>query len=237
MQQSGSKRHRVVSYRSTLLRRVVWIGEERVRVNVFVARLGYSRRILTSVPRSERGRPIGSRGWRARSFALAASPVGCCRIMRRRWSNITTPSAGKFVLIRDCTPSQRYWGFTLRAYAPHRARTKESDERGVGYVKKNAIAGRRFESWAAFERIWTEWVRDVADQREHGTTGVAPADRFAAEAGALRPLAGRARARQLRDLVRKSSGRLRHRPRHEQLFGTLASDRRRAFRSGYWQAV
>jgi hypothetical protein len=37
----------------------------------------------------------------------------------------------------------------------------------------------------------------------HGTTGVASAERFASEAGALRPLGGRAPFGQLRDLVRK----------------------------------
>ena len=36
----------------------------------------------------------------------------------------------------------RHWGFRPRACAPYRARTKGKDERGVGYVKKNAIAGR-----------------------------------------------------------------------------------------------
>jgi hypothetical protein len=97
----------------------------------------------------------------------------------------------------------RYWGFTPRACAPYRARTKGKDERGVGYVKKNAIAGRRFESWAEFEAHLDRWTREVADQREHGTTGVKPAERFADEEKALRPLAGRASFGQLRDLVRK----------------------------------
>ena len=73
----------------------------------------------------------------------------------------------------------RYWGFAPRACAPYRARTKGKDERGVGYVKKNAIAGRRFESWAALEAHLDRWMREVADQRVHGTTGVAPAERFA----------------------------------------------------------
>jgi Integrase core domain len=97
----------------------------------------------------------------------------------------------------------RYWGFTPRACAPYRARTKGKDERGVGYVKRNAIAGRRFESWAAFEAHLDRWTREVADQRVHGTTGVAPAERFAQEAGVLRPLGARAPFGQLRDLVRK----------------------------------
>ena len=45
----------------------------------------------------------------------------------------------------------RHWGFRPRACAPYRARTKGKTERGVGYVKRNAIAGRSFASWEAFE--------------------------------------------------------------------------------------
>ena len=64
----------------------------------------------------------------------------------------------------------KHWGFRPHACAPYRARTKGKDERGVGYVKKNAIAGRRFESWPALEAHLEGWLRDVADQRVHGTT-------------------------------------------------------------------
>ncbi|WXC92750.1 hypothetical protein WDM22_06980 [Bradyrhizobium septentrionale] len=35
----------------------------------------------------------------------------------------------------------KHWGFRPRASAPYRARTKGKTENGVGYVKKNAIAG------------------------------------------------------------------------------------------------
>lgn len=72
----------------------------------------------------------------------------------------------------------RHWSFRPRACAPYRARTKGKDERGVGYVKKNAIAGRRFASWAAMEAHLDAWVRDVADARVHGTTGEVPLERF-----------------------------------------------------------
>jgi transposase len=71
----------------------------------------------------------------------------------------------------------RHWRFRPRACAPYRARTKGKDERGVGYVKKNAIAGRRFESWSAFEAHLDEWTREIADQRVHGTTGEVPIER------------------------------------------------------------
>jgi transposase len=72
----------------------------------------------------------------------------------------------------------RRWGFTPRACAPYRARTKGKTENGVGYVKKNAIAGHAFASWEAFEAHVARWEREVANVRVHGTTGEAPIARF-----------------------------------------------------------
>ncbi len=43
----------------------------------------------------------------------------------------------------------RYYGFTPRACRPYRARTKGKVESSVKYVKRNALAGRRFASWEA----------------------------------------------------------------------------------------
>jgi hypothetical protein len=76
-------------------------------------------------------------------------------------------------------------------------------ESGVGYVKNNAIAGRSFVSWEAFEAHLEAWTREVADVRIHGTTGEAPLDRFLRdEAKALKPIAGIAPFRSLRELSR-----------------------------------
>lgn len=83
----------------------------------------------------------------------------------------------------------RHWGFQVKACAPCRPRTKGTDERGVGDVKGNAIAGRAFETFAALEAHLAQWARDIADQRVHGTTGEAPAARFSRdEAASLKPL-------------------------------------------------
>jgi len=97
----------------------------------------------------------------------------------------------------------KHWGFTPRACAPYRARTKGKTESGVGYVKKNAIAGRSFESWEAFEAHLAQWEREVANVRVHGTTGEAPMVRFERdEAHRLKPLAGRPAFGSLRELSR-----------------------------------
>lgn len=62
----------------------------------------------------------------------------------------------------------------------------------MGYVKKNALAGRVFTSWAALEAHLAQWQREVADLRCHGSTGEAPRARFERdERAALAPLDGR----------------------------------------------
>ena len=97
-----------------------------------------------------------------------------------------------------------YWGVRPVACAPCRARAEGKDERGVGYVKGSAIAGRSFASWSALEAHLACWMREVADARVHGTTGEVPAERFAREERqALRPLDGRPSFRQIRELTRR----------------------------------
>jgi transposase len=85
----------------------------------------------------------------------------------------------------------RDWDVQPRACAPYRARTKGKVESGVKFVKRNALAGRTFASFAALEQHLAQWM-DEADQRVHGTTHERPCDRFARdEQAALRPLPAR----------------------------------------------
>ena len=62
---------------------------------------------------------------------------------------------------------------------------------GVKFVKRNALAGRTFVSFAALEQHLTQWM-DEADQRVHGTTHERPRDRFVRdEQAALRAVPAR----------------------------------------------
>src|SRR6185312_13179330 len=171
--------------------RRVQIGGESVKVYLFVATLGYSRRLYVQAFRNER-----QESW-------FAGLEGAFHHFGGITEEVLFDNDRGLVVRHDCATREvefnarllafaKHWRFRPRACAPYRARTKGKDERGVGYVKKNAIAGRCFESWAALEAHLAAWMRDIADQREHGTTGIAPAERFADEARALRPLAGRA---------------------------------------------
>jgi len=179
----------------------VWIAGEICRAHLFVATLAFSRRLhVRDASRTASRLVFRHRGsirairWRSERSAFGQRPrLGrspCAQTREVRFN-------ARFHAFA------RYWSFTPRACAPYRARTKGKDERGVGYVKRNAVAGRRFASWPAFEAHLAQWVREVADVRLHGTTGEAPIERFKREAGALKPLCGRAPFGQLRDLVRR----------------------------------
>lgn len=83
------------------------------------------------------------------------------------------------------------WDVVPRACAPYRARTKGKTESGVNYVKRNALAGREFASFAELEAHLAAWMVQ-ADACIHGTTHEAPSVRFERDEGAaLRPLPAR----------------------------------------------
>ena len=177
------------------------IAGERVRVYLFVATLGYSRRCHVAAFRHER-QSSWFRGLEG-AFGHFGGVTREVLIDNPRPLVVGHDASTREVEFNDrFLAFAAYWGFRPRACAPYRARTKGKDERGVGYVKRNAIAGHRFESWAGMEAHLAWWQREVADRRRHGTTGEVPLERFAREAESLRPCAGRPAFGQLRDLIR-----------------------------------
>lgn len=181
----------------------VSIGDENTRVHLFVATLGYSRRLFTQSFGHER-QSAWFAGLEGAFHHFGGIPHEVLLDNPRAlvdYHNIETRevrfNARFLAFARD-------WGFTPRACAPYRARTKGKDERGVGYVKHNAIAGHRFASWAALDAHLVGWTRDVADTRRHGTTEEAPRARFDRdEASALRPLGGRTSFNAVREVARQ----------------------------------
>ncbi len=184
-------------------RRIGMQGGEQNKVHLFVATLGYSRRVYAQAFRHER------------QSAWLEGIEGAFRHFGGLPGELLLDNAKALVRHHDAATREvafndrlhafaRYWAVQPVACAPYRARTKGKDERGVGYVKHNAIAGRSFASWAALEAHLAWWMREVADVRVHGTTGEAPIVRFEREeAVALRPLNGRPPFRQLRELSRR----------------------------------
>ena len=181
----------------------VRIGEEPVRVRLFVATLGYSRRAFVAAFEHER-QAAWFEGLERTFQYFGGVPEEVLLDNARTLVEDHDRVTRVVVFNARFLAFARYWGFQPRACAPYRARTKGKDERGVGYVKRNAIAGRTFASWAALEAHLSHWLRTVADVREHGTTGEPPLERFhRAEAAALRPLRGRPPFHWTRELTRQ----------------------------------
>jgi transposase len=183
-------------------RRIAIEGEQD-KVFLFVATLGYSRRVYAAAFRHER------------QSAWLEGIEGAFRHFGGLPGELLLDNARALVKHHDAATREveftdrlhafaRYWDVRPVACAPYRARTKGKDERGVGYVKQNAIAGRSFVSWGALEAHLAWWMREVADTRVHGTTGEVPIVRFEREEQqALRSLNGRPPFRQLRELTRR----------------------------------
>ena len=182
--------------------RYVTIGEAPIKVYVFVATLGYSRRLHVRAFRHERQEAWFS-GLESAFAAFGGVPEEVL-MDNPRALVVSHDAASRTVVFNEkLLAFARHWVFSPRACAPYRARTKGKTENGVGYVKKNAIAGRTFADWEAFEAHLSRWEREVANARVHGTTEETPMARFAREEAArLRPLAGRPAFGSLRELTR-----------------------------------
>jgi transposase len=179
------------------------IGGELVKLHLFVATLGYSRRVFVRAFRHER-QSAWFDGMEAAFRCFGGVPQEVLFDNARALVEDHDAATREVRFNERLHGFARYWGFRPRACAPYRARTKGKDERGVSYVKHNAIAGRRFDNWAALEGHLDGWMREIADRRLHGTTGEAPIARFTREeAAALRPLDGRPPFDPMRELIRR----------------------------------
>jgi len=181
----------------------VAVGGEKVKLHACVLTLGYSRRPFVDVFDNEQ---IDS--WLSTMEASFRHFDGIPEEMlvdnAKALVTVHNAQTREVVFSPTFSAFALYWGFRPIACAPYRARTKGKDERGVAYVKRNAIAGRSFESLQELRAHLDWWMREVADVRVHGTTGQRPIDRFvAAEAAALKPLNGRPPFQQKRELVRR----------------------------------
>jgi transposase len=179
------------------------IGEDKARVFLFVATLGYSRRCYVQLFAHER-QASWMDGIEGAFRHFGGVPRELLLDNARALVSVHNAQTREVLFNDRFHAFCRYWEVAPRACAPYRARTKGKDERGVGFVKRNAIAGHRFATVAALEAHLAWWIRAVADVRVHGTTGEVPSERFArTEATALRALGGRTGYQPLRECVRR----------------------------------
>jgi transposase len=185
--------------------KVVRIAGQPVKVYLMTAVLGYSRRLYCRAFLAQR-----QDDW-------LEGLDGAFRHFGGLTEQILCDNASPLVTSHDRESGEVVWnpgfeafcrdrGLTPKACRPRRARTKGKIERGVGYVKHNALAGRSFTSFEELERHLARWMVEVADRRIHGTTKEQPAVRFERdEHQAMLPLPTRPLAVRTRRLKRRVS--------------------------------
>ena len=82
----------------------------------------------------------------------------------------------------------RHWGFEISACNVRSGWEKGRVENGVGYVKKNFLAGLQLADFSALQPAAALWVDTVANVRLHESTHQRPIELFEQERAALKPL-------------------------------------------------
>lgn len=82
----------------------------------------------------------------------------------------------------------QHYGTVILPTKPYTPRHKGKIERGIGYVKGNALKRRTFASLEEENQFLAKWEAGVADQRVHGTTRQQVGRLFEQERARLQPL-------------------------------------------------
>jgi hypothetical protein len=181
----------------------VQIGGEWIRVHIFTAALGYSRRQYVQVFRSQT-QDSWFEGIESALRYFGGVPQEILVDNAKALVTRNDRASGELLVNEKFKALAAYWGFQIRVCMPHRARTKGKVERYVGYGKNNGLAGRIFENWEGLESHITKWLREVSDLHVVSTTGESPLQRFERDEKAeLRPLMNKPPFHQIRECVRK----------------------------------
>ncbi|MCC6773241.1 MAG: IS21 family transposase [Gemmatimonadaceae bacterium] len=164
----------------------VWIADVAIAAQIFVMTLGFSRRCFAVAFARQRLREwLAGHEQAFQHFGGVTDRV----VVDNAKAMVLTHTRAAIRWHPTYADFAGYYGFRPWACAPYRPQTKGKVESGVKYVARNALAGRRFHSWAHLNAWLVEWATTVADVRVHGTTHEPPAERFRREA--LTPLDGR----------------------------------------------
>lgn len=155
----------------------VWIGERRELIHLFVMVLGYSRRIFARAYLHEKlGNLLDGH-----EAAFAHFDGRTETILYDNPRTIVTAkdeATGHVEWNRRFKDRMDFYGVEVKLCRYYRAQTKGKVESGVKYVKRNALAGRRFETLEELNAWLSTWALTIADERVHGTTHEIPRERF-----------------------------------------------------------
>jgi transposase len=155
----------------------VWIGEKKLKVHLFVMVLGYSRRIFTRGYLHEK---LGNLldGHEAAFEHFGGRTETILYDNPRTIVTAKDEATGHVEWNRRFKDRMDFYGVEVKLCRYYRAQTKGKVESGVKYVKRNALAGRRFETLDELNAWLTTWSLTIADERVHGTTHEIPRERF-----------------------------------------------------------
>ncbi len=108
-----------------------------------------------------------------------------CLYDRMKTAVIGEPEPGNVVYHPTLVSLGSHYGFMPRACKPYRAKTKGKVERPFVYVRQDFFLGKRFDDINDLNEQFTDWRRNIANQRLHGTTQRIVSEALAQEQSAL----------------------------------------------------
>ena len=165
----------------------IMIGNTRRRLSFFVMVLSYSRKIYVEFTCGESQEHFLACHKNALEF-FGGTP-GVILIDNLKTGVLSHPFGEKAVFNRRYLDFAGHYGFEARACNVRKANEKGRVENGVGYVKKNFLAGLELpHGLEAMNTASRRWMDTIANVRIHGETRKPPNELFVLEKAALRPL-------------------------------------------------
>ena len=162
------------------------VGNTRRRLSFFVMVLCYSRRLyveFTLAQTQEHFLACHQHAFEYFNSVAAEVMVDNCKT-----AVLSHPLGAPAVLHPRYLDFARHYGFAVKACGPYKPHEKGRVENGVGYFKKNFLAGLQLSSLDALNAAVRQWLDQVANVRVHGETHQKPQDLFQLEKPKLRPL-------------------------------------------------
>ncbi len=162
------------------------VGSTRRRLSFFVMVLCYSRRMYVEFALAQTQEHFLAGHQHAFEYfggVPAEMMVDNCKT-----AVLSHPLGAPAVLHPRYLDFARHYGFAVKACGPCKPHEKGRVENGVGYFKKNFLAGLPLSSLDALNAAARQWLDQVANVRVHGETHQKPQDLFALEKPKLRPL-------------------------------------------------
>jgi transposase len=164
----------------------VQVGSTRRRLSFFVMVLCYSRMMYLEFTLSEAMEQFLS----CHRHALEFFGGSVCKVMidNLKVGVVRHPSGEKALFNPRYLDFAAHHGFEPVACNVGKGIEKGRVENGVGYVKKNLLAGLEISSFEAIQVEGRRWLDETANVRIHGETHRKPSELFAQEKPLLRPL-------------------------------------------------